>query len=627
MHTSSTTFGTLRRFAAAVIAIAPRQTARAVIVTLAASAVEGIGLLVLAPLLQLVGVDAQQGPLSGVVSAFAAAFRVAGLRATLGNVLLLYVVITVLQSLLQRRQAVLGAVVQHQVVTALRTRLYRAVAGMRWIDFARTRSSDYTQALTEEVDRVGTATSHLIDLLVTGITAVVYLALAWRVSPSMTALVLTSGAALALLMRGRIGEAHSGGKDLSNSWSRLYAAISEHLGSLKIAKGYGAIARHSEMFAHASTEVGEISVANVRSYSRVRQRLSVGSAVMLAVVVYVSYAVLAISTAQLLLLLFLFARLTPRLVGLYERAHALAATLPAFIAVTEIERRSLAAAEPTAARRYPIELTDRIDLQDVSFKYDAGTTRPPAVQNATFTLAAGATTAIVGPSGSGKTTLADLIMGLLAPSDGAILVDGVHLGPERLDAWREQIGYVAQEPFLLHDTVRANLLWARPEATEDELWQALASASADVFVSALPDGLDTLVGDRGVLMSGGERQRLSLARALLRRPRLLILDEATSSLDSENEARIQDAIDQLHRRVTIVIITHRLSTIRNADVIHVMAGGQLAESGSWHELFAMRSGRFRALCRAQGIDDHSVGRASFDGAVVSRIRRPAAVNQ
>ena len=145
-----------------------------------------------------------------------------------------------------------------------------------------------------------------------------------------------------------------------------------------------------------------------------------------------------------------------------------------------------------------------------------------------------------------------------------------------------------------------------PEATEDELWQALASASADVFVSALPDGLDTLVGDRGVLVSGGERQRLSLARALLRRPSLLILDEATSSLDSENEARIQQAIDQLHRQVTIVIITHRLSTIRDADVIHVVDGGQLVESGSWNELIALRSGRFRALCRAQGIDDHSV---------------------
>jgi len=627
LQTSSTTFGTLRRFAATVIAIAPRQATQAALVTLAASALEGIGLLVLAPLLQLVGVDAQQGPLSRVVSAFAAAFRVAGLRATLGNVLLLYVVIALLQSLLQRRQAVLSAVVQHHVVTALRTRLYRAVAGMRWIDFARTRSSDYTQMLTEEVDRVGTATSYLIDLLVTGITAVVYLALACRVSPSMTALVLTSGAALALLMRGRIGEAHAGGSDLSASWSRLYAAISEHLGSLKIAKSSGAVPRHAEMFAKASAEVGEISVANVRSYSQLRQRLSVGSAIMLAVVVYVSYVVLAISTAQLLLLLFLFARLTPRLVGLYERAHALAATLPAFTAVAEIERRAVAAAEPAAATQYPIELTDRIELQDVSFDYGADATRPSAVRSLTLTLAAGATTAIVGPSGSGKTTLADLIMGLLVPSDGAILVDGIPLGPERLDAWREQIGYVAQEPFLLHDTVRANLLWARPEATEDDLWHALASASADVFVSALPDGLDTVVGDRGVLVSGGERQRLSLARALLRRPTLLILDEATSSLDSENEARIQRAIDQLHRQVTIVIITHRLSTIRNADVIHVVDGGRLMESGSWNELVALRSGRFRALCRAQGIDDHSVRRAAFDGAVVPVSRRPAAVNQ
>ena len=217
-------------------------------------------------------------------------------------------------------------------------------------------------------------------------------------------------------------------------------------------------------------------------------------------------------------------------------------------------------------------------------------------------IRAHATTAIVGPSGAGKSTFADLLMGLLSPSSGQLLVDDVPLSPERLQAWRSQIGYVAQETFLFHDTVRANLAWASPGADDGAVWRALEQAAAADFVRALPAGLDTIVGDRGVLLSGGERQRLSLARALLRQPQLLILDEATSSLDSENERRIQAAIDHLHEQITIVVITHRLSTIRNADMIYVVERGRVVESGSWPALLTGAVGRFRALCDAQGIE-------------------------
>jgi ATP-binding cassette subfamily C protein len=181
------------------------------------------------------------------------------------------------------------------------------------------------------------------------------------------------------------------------------------------------------------------------------------------------------------------------------------------------------------------------------------------------------------------------------------VVDGKPLSPERLKSWREQIGYVTQDTFLFNDSVRANLLWARPEASEEEIWRTLKLAAAAGFVSELPDGLETILGDRGVRLSGGERQRLALARALLREPSLLILDEATSALDSENERRIQKAIEGLHGRMTILIITHRLSTIRGADIIHMLERGRLVESGSWKVLMSNEDGRFRALAMVQGI--------------------------
>lgn len=152
---------------------------------------------------------------------------------------------------------------------------------------------------------------------------------------------------------------------------------------------------------------------------------------------------------------------------------------------------------------------------------------------------------------------------------------------------------------MFHDTVRANLLWACPDAAAPELEQVLELAAAGEFVSRLPDGLDTVIGDRGVLLSGGERQRLALARALLRRPQLLVLDEATNALDYENESRIQLAIERLRQHMTIVVITHRMNTVRGADAIHVLDGGTLVESGTWNGLLARAGGRFRQLYDAQ----------------------------
>ena len=195
--------------------------------------------------------------------------------------------------------------------------------------------------------------------------------------------------------------------------------------------------------------------------------------------------------------------------------------------------------------------------------------------------------------------MADLVMGLLIPSTGAILVDDVPLSASRISAWRQGIGYVDQETFLFHDSIRANLLWARPDASPDQIDEALQLAAADEFVRRIPTGLDTVVGDRGVTLSGGQRQRLALARALLRKPALLILDEPTSELDAENEARIWAAINALHGTTTILVISHRLAPIERADLVHVIDDGQLVESGALGSLSPALSGRLVALWQAR----------------------------
>lgn len=234
-----------------------------------------------------------------------------------------------------------------------------------------------------------------------------------------------------------------------------------------------------------------------------------------------------------------------------------------------------------------------MEFRDVSFYYDS-TRANYAVEEANFFLPAGTTTAFVGVSGSGKSTLVDLLMGLITPKRGYILIDGEPL-LENLRPWRNSIGYVPQDAFLFNASIRENLLWACPDASEEGMWEALRLAAVYSFVISLPDGLDTVVGDRGVRLSGGERQRIVLARALLRKPSVLILDEATSSLDSENEKRIQQAIESLQGKLTIVIIAHRISTIRNADRILVLEQGRVVEQGNYQSLMKNRDSRFYDL--------------------------------
>ncbi len=591
---------TFRRFVTAVIAASPARVAVSVVLMLASSLTESIGVLLLVPLLALVGVDGGGGAFAQITAAFARAFSAVGIRPTLGGVLLVYVAVVGLQSVLHRWQRSLDNAVQYEFARVLRDRVYQAMAGARWTFLARTPSSEALHILTREIDRARSATFSLAKLAVSAVLALVYLGVALRVSPAATAVVIAAGGILAWTMRAKIDRTQALGRESSASGKQIYAAIAEHLASMKTAKSYGTAQRHAEIFGRLSTGERDVNLRSMHALATARQRLAIGATIVLAVVVYISYGIIGVATGQLLMLLFIFGRLIPRLAGLYEMAQTFAMDLPAFEAIAAFEARCLEAREPDAEADEGIILGEAVRFESLTFSYrdDGGAA---AVRDINLDIAAGDTTAIVGPSGAGKSTLVDLLTGLLQPTSGRILVDGHLLRPEHLRAWRQQIGYVPQETFLFHDSVRANLLWARPDANEGDLWCALDSAAATDFVRALPDGLDTLVGDRGILISGGERQRLALARALLRRPTLLILDEATSSLDSENEARIQGAIEKLRDRITIVIVTHRLSTVRRADTIHVIDRGCLVESGRWLDLVGLEHGRFQELCRAQGI--------------------------
>jgi len=243
----------------------------------------------------------------------------------------------------------------------------------------------------------------------------------------------------------------------------------------------------------------------------------------------------------------------------------------------------------------PLEGAKEIELRDVSFQYDAGI---PVLENINLTIPAGKVVALVGPTGVGKTTLANLIPRFYDVSGGSLSIDGHDVRDLRLKSIRQQISIVLQNVFLFHGSVRENILFGRQDASQEEMIQAAKVANAHDFICELPDGYDTMIGERGVKLSGGQRQRIAIARTVLKDAPILILDEATSSVDTETELLIQQALDKLMEGRTVIIIAHRLSTIRNADLIVVLEGSHIVEQGTHQELMK-DNGLYKRLVEVQ----------------------------
>ena len=596
--------GSLYCYSAALVGYARWRLAIALGLLLLVGVTEGIGLLLLVPLLQLVGLGQENSVTGGVTGMAQHVFAWFDLRLTLPVVLCLYMGLVGGRAVLVRWRTILLMEIRLGFVDHLRNRLYSAICRANWLFLVSRRNSDFTHVLTADINRIGEGTYFFLELIVASLMAAVHLLVAFKLSAVMAALALATGVCLLLLLWPQVLRARTLGASLIEAEKQVFGTVSQFLDGIKLAKSYGVEARHYRAFTEAITGLRLQMLAFTRSDATARLIFQVGAALALSGLLYLATTVLQLPAAELLVLILIFARLLPILSQLQQDYQYFVHMLPAFAVARRLEVRCRAAAEPVAPQAgEPLALSQEIRLQNVHFRYDKQDGRD-ILAGIDLCIPAQRTTALVGPSGAGKSTLADLLTGLLLPDAGRILVDGEPLLANRIPAWRHTVSYVPQETFLLHDTVRANLLWSRPDASDEALWEVLRLAAADEFVARLSQGLDTVVGERGIRLSGGERQRIALARALLRRPALLLLDEATSALDTEHERRIQQAIEQLRGKLTIVLIAHRLSTVRQADLIAVMDAGKVTETGNWESLSQRQAGRFQALLKAatEGIE-------------------------
>lgn len=553
--------------------------------------------MMIVPLLGFIGITGEGG-ITGPINTFITiVFDILGLPKNLLMVLIIYILLISSREILMRKQKLLSSEIQQKIVLTLRNRLFASICHAEWLFLTKTRSSDFSHTLTVDINRLGNGANRFIQIISTTVLFGVYIMFALSLSFTMTILTLFCSAMILFILRSKIMSSQHTGKIETGLGRKLHSIIMEHLSSLKLSKIFCAEDRSIDRFKGITAMVTQNMIKFTKETAATRMWFGIMSVTIISFFIYISIEVVDLSTDVLLILLFIFVRMMPQVSSLQQNFQQLLHVQPALTSFLDMEKSCNDASEDIVNNNVtPLAIKDSVCLKNVSFSYNKEE-KLEVIKSLSFSIPARSTTAIVGASGAGKSTIADLLMGLLCPDSGEVLIDRAPLSHKLLKSWRNVVAYVPQEDLLLNDTVRENLLWFNPSVSEENMREALAHAAAGDFVEKLPQGLDTMIGDRGVRLSGGERQRIALARALLMKPQLLILDEATSSLDVENERRIQESIEGLHGNLTIVIIAHRLSTIRNVDRIIVIEEGTVVETGSWKELLSKKDGRLLKLSR------------------------------
>lgn len=549
------------------------------ILMLLAGLSEGIGILLLVPLAGVLSGGA--GSDNAVVRAVEQALTATGLPLTAGGLLTAFLALILMRSGLILVRDLHSQTIQLKLIDRLRQDAFAALLRTEWSLLQGNRSSDFANLLITDLGRVGHGLQVLLSLMASIAVMLAYALVAFGLSPPMTGIALASGAVLFLALSRHRRAALTLGRQLGEGNKAVHANLHEALAGMKLAKILGNEGRHLQAFARATGELRERQLRFALSSGLARALFSVGGAVFIATYLYLGLEVLALPMAELMILVVIFARVMPLWSGVQQQLQQLLHSAPALLEAEQMQALYEANREPTPPAEAPLRpIHEAITVEGLSYRY--AERESAALEAIELVFPARTTTAIMGASGSGKSTLADLLMGLLEPSEGCIRVDGTALEGVQRIAWRRSVAYVPQENFLFNDSIRNNLLWARPDADDAELIIALRRAAAE-FVLELPQGLDTLVGERGARLSGGERQRIALARALLSKPSLLILDEATSALDMDNEQRVRHAIEALHGGLTVVVIGHRPATLRHADQVVVLDAGRVVAQGPWQE--------------------------------------------
>jgi len=554
----------------------PWQSVIMLLSLLLAGVAEGIGLSALLPLISI-AIGEQTGVQggtfaggSGLERAVTETLSAIGLSPTLGVLLTVITLAIVLKGvLLLLAKKRIGYTVA-QVATDLRLSLLRALLVTKWEYYIRQPVGVLTNAIATEANRTSKAYSCGITMISLLMQALIYACVALLVSWRATLLAVAAGLFLVYILSHLVKKARRAGLRQTELMKSLLTHLTDTLLSIKPLKAMAREGRADALLEKKTNRLNKALRKEVQTNETLKASQEPLLIVFAAIGLYAALIYWHMTLARVMVLTFLLVRLVKQLNKVQEQYQQMAILESAYWSLKETIHGAERAHEPALGSEVP-SLNHGIRLDRVSFAYD----QELVLRDASFDFPSGLFTAIVGPSGVGKTTVVDLLMGLLRPQEGEIFIDDLPLAKVNLKSWRKMIGYVPQETLLLHDTILNNVTLGDPDLTEIDSEQALRSAEAWEFVTAMPRGMHSTVGERGSMLSGGQRQRIAIARALVHKPKLLILDEPTSALDPESEEAICKTLGQLRGKgITILAISHQPTIMDVADRAYQLQNGK-----------------------------------------------------
>ena len=478
--------------------------------------------------------------------------------------------------------------VQLSITAELSLTALKAIFATSWSYYAQLNQGVLLNTFTVELNRIWQmfylVSRQIVNINQVLILSIVALAVSWQVT--LISLFIASVFLLPLLsFSKRLNKLGKDNTDVSNEFA---SNLKEIVDGAKVIRGFGAEKKAIERYRAIFDSYRSINVS-WRTLSFSQNMLNEPLGMLTLVVTLWMVDRYEIPTSSAIVAIWSIKSLLPVLTDTVSYRNIINGLIPSYDHVLNIRARALEAKLVTGSLSFD-GFKRSLKVESLTFNYSNCLDSTPVLNGIDFQVEKGSTIAFVGRSGSGKSTLVDLLMGMNQPTDGVVLLDGVDLKEYDLASYRRFIGFVPQDPLLFNCSILDNIKFAKPDATVGEVEEAIRNAYAEEFVSSLPEGLNTTVGDRGLRLSGGQGQRLALARALVHRPQILFLDEATSALDSKSENFVKKAIKNIGERrgdITIISITHRLSTITNADQIYVMHNGEIVESGTHDELIRL----------------------------------------
>ena len=534
--------------------------------TMLLGVMSGFSIVLLIPLLQLLSIGGGGEP-EGVALFIQNIADKSGVNLTIGSVLVIYMVLLTLNALLQYWKSMLDTRYQQTFIYNLRRRLFRKIIMADWQTLNSRSKTNHLQVLTKEVPNLANYYYFYLRLLTTLIMTAAYVVYALLISPEFTLIIVVFGIVLFVFLRKFLFKSFHLGEGYVDSYNRLLKYIDDFWQTVKIAKVHSSEEYYYGRFDEASTSLLDIEYRMQKNWSLPQLIQRIAGLLVLVGVVYFGFKSGTIPMASFVILILLFSRIFPQFIALNTDINMIVTNVASVKMVMNLDEElpDPEVSSGFGVRSEELVLKEGIRLEEITFSYPDG---EKLFEDFSARIMANTITGIVGQSGRGKTTLIDLIAGLQKPVTGRILIDGKILDEDLLPGWKAGLGYLPQDSFFIDGTLRENLVWDSGSGiTDEELLDVLEKVNATHLVKRFRKGLDAFVVNYPFTFSGGECQRLALARVLLRRPSLLLLDEATSSLDAENEATVMEVLAGLKEKITIVFVTHRESVVRWFDEV------------------------------------------------------------